>query len=147
MNTTTPTITPTTDLVTVPATRRRHRTAVNLVVALVVALAGLLSVGAATPASAAGTGAITVCFKHTNGAAYTYDQYAQRYTTSGWVNAGVSRSVNGCIRWTVGAGQYWRFQAFYRVGHVMYQGTSAYLLVGAGADRHLGTYWVYQYNV
>ncbi len=94
------------------ALRHRHPT-LMLILAMVLAVAGLLASGATSPASAVSTSTATVCFKHGNGSPYTYDIYAQRWTGSAWVNAAKTRSVNGCVGWTVSAGYYWRFQAFY----------------------------------
>lgn len=122
----------------------RHRAATALA-AVVATLAALLGLGTA-PASAATNAYATVCFQHPNGSPYTYDQVAQRWTTGGWVNAGTARSVNGCVRWTVAGGQYWRFQAFYRVGSSYFQGTSNWYWVYGGSNVSFGTYYVYQYG-
>lgn len=127
---------------TPPGPRVRHALA-RMFCALLMAVGGLTAVGAASPANAASTGTTHVCFKHTNGAAYTYDVYAQRWTGSSWVNAGSARRLNGCFTWTVASGYYWRFQAFTRVGTTYWQGTSGYAYVPAGANLNYGTYWVY----
>ena len=137
---------PTTVPRSVPAGRRSRVGLGARAAVLLVALLGTLLVGTASPAAASTTGLATACFKHANGAAYTYDQFAQRWTGSAWVNAGTARSINGCVRWTVGAGQYWRFQAFTRVGTAYFLGTSQWALVGAGANLHYGTHLVGYYR-
>lgn len=118
-------------------------------------LAALLTTGVAmltfliaspvAPASASTAGTATVCFVHGNGSPYTYDQAAQYYTGNGWVNAAWSRSTNGCLRWTVASGRWWRFQAFYRVGTRYWMGTSQYAYVNPGAQLNYGTHYVYMY--
>lgn len=129
-----------------PQGHRVRRTLVRMILALLMTLGGLTAAGGASPASATSTGTAHVCFKHTNGAAYTYDVYAQRWTGSGWVNAASARRANGCFTWTVASGYYWRFQAFTRVGTSYWQGTSVHAYVNAGANLNYGTYWVYRYG-
>lgn len=106
--------------------------------ALVLVLGGF-STALAQPASAApSTARASVCFKHPNGSPYTYDVFAQRYNGGSWVNAGSTRSVNGCSSWTLGAGYTWRFQAFYRVGSSYFIGTSGTATVTGGLNYN---YW------
>jgi hypothetical protein len=125
----------------------RGRTRLVLLAAMIV-MAGLLTVGWATPASAAATPATaTVCFKHTNGAAWTYDQIVQRWEPGvGWVNAATGRSVNGCTTWTLPSGYYWRFQASYRVSRTYWFASTDHLYAYAGGQMSFGTYWVYPYS-
>ena len=114
-------------------------------VAAVIAMLLMLSAGsiATAGAASASTGATgTVCFQHDTGGAYTYDVFAQTYTNGQWVNVDSTRSVTGCSTWTLAAGHYIKFQAFYRVGNASFIGNSASVLTVSGENYAFETEYV-----
>ena len=123
-----------------PGRFRRVATVVSLLLMLATG-----SVATAGVASADAGATATVCFRHPNGSPYTYDVYAQSYRSGQWLNVASTRTVNGCSTWTLAAGQYIKFQAFYRVGSYYFMGNSGWALTTAGASWDYHTNYVYMY--
>jgi hypothetical protein len=123
----------------------RLRRAVTVITMLLMLAAG--SVATAVPASAATGATATVCFKHNTGGPYTYTVLAQTYTYGQWRTLGSFRgSVNGCSTWTLPAGQYIKFQAFYRVGTAYFMGNSGWVRTISGTHYNYFTHNVYMYK-
>lgn len=110
---------------------------------LTVLLSFGFSAAIAVPASAAG--AVSYCFKHTNGAAYTYDTYLQLQWNGNWYTVqNMGRSVNGCSSFSItGSWQNYpaRMLASYSIPGRSYAGTTAVAPAGWGS-YNLGTGWV-----
>lgn len=105
------------------------------------------SVATAGAASAATGATATVCFQHNTGGPYTYDVFAQTYSYGQWKTIGSFRgSASGCSTWTLPAGQYIKFQAFYRVGTAYFMGNSRWLQTASGRNYTYGSYYVYMYK-